>query len=58
MKNNTVFKACAFTGHRSSKLPWDYDEKAATCMEFKFRLREALEYVRRGHQAFERTGGI
>ena len=59
MKNNTVFKACAFTGHRPSKLPWDYDEKAATCMEFKFRLREALEYlIGKGYVDFLSGGAL
>ena len=59
MKNKTVFKACAFTGHRPSKLPWDYDEKAATCMEFKFRLREALEYlIGKGYVDFLSGGAL
>ncbi len=38
-------KRCAFTGSRPSKLPWGEDERDSRCMVFKFRLREALEYL-------------
>ena len=38
-------KVCAFTGHRPQKMPWGYDEADMRCLEFKFRLREALEYL-------------
>ena len=59
MKNKSVCKACAFTGHRPGKLPWGYDEKAATCMEFKFRLRESLEYlIGKGYVDFLSGGAL
>ena len=40
-------------------MPWGYDEKAATCMEFKFRLREALEYlIGQGYTDFMSGGAL
>lgn len=38
-------RACAFTGYRPQKLPWGSDERDVRCLEFKFRLRESLEYL-------------
>ena len=38
-------KTCAFTGHRPEKMPWGKDENSPSGVEFKFRLREALEYL-------------
>ena len=38
-------KTCAFTGHRPEKMPWGKDENGPLGIEFKFRLREALEYL-------------
>lgn len=38
-------KTCAFTGHRPEKMPWGKDENSPAGIEFKFRLREALEYL-------------
>lgn len=40
-----ICKACAFTGYRPSKMPWGYDEADIRCLDFKFRLRESLEYL-------------
>jgi len=52
-------KACAFTGYRPSKMPWGFDERDARCMEFKFRLREALEYlVGKGYVDFLSGGAL
>lgn len=45
IKKRGLCKCCAFTGYRPAKLPWGYDEKDAGCVEFKFRLRESLEYL-------------
>lgn len=45
MKSKSICKTCAFTGYRPSKMPWGYDETDARCVEFRFRLREALEYL-------------
>ena len=46
---NTV----AFTGHRPEKLPWGTNEKSPEGALFKFRLREALEYlIGRGYVNF------
>ena len=40
-------------------MPWGYDEKAATCSEFKFRLREALEYlIGHGYKDFMSGGAL
>ena len=41
----TLCKRCAFTGYRPGKMPWGFDERDGRCLEFKFRLREALEYL-------------
>ena len=46
-------KCCAFTGYRPSKMPWGNDETDTRCLEFKFRLRESLEYlIGRGYVDF------
>ncbi|MBQ3423871.1 MAG: DUF1273 family protein [Clostridia bacterium] len=42
---NSVCKCCAFTGYRPARMPWGSDESDVRCLEFKFRLREALEYL-------------
>ena len=42
---NSSIKACAFTGHRPSKMPWGEDENSPEGVLFKFRLRESLEYL-------------
>ena len=39
------FKTVAFTGHRPEKLPWGTDEMCTEALMYKFRLREALEYL-------------
>ena len=38
-------RVCALTGYRPQKMPWGEDERDPRCAEFKFRLREALEYL-------------
>lgn len=38
-------KTCTFTGHRPEKMPWGKDENGPLGLEFKFRLRESLEYL-------------
>ena len=54
-----VCKTCAFTGYRPSKMPWGYDETDARCVEFRFRLREALEYlVGKGYTDFMSGGAL
>ena len=46
-------KSCAFAGHRPEKMPWGKDENSPAGIEFKFRLREALEYlIGRGYTDF------
>ena len=48
-----TMKACAFTGHRPEKMPWSKDENGPLGIEFKFRLRETLEYlIGRGYTDF------
>ena len=43
----------AFTGHRPEKLPWGTDENSPAAVLYKFRLREALEYmIGRGYTTF------
>ena len=44
-KRRGLCKRCAFTGYRPQKMPWGFDEMDPTCLEFKFRLRESLEYL-------------
>ena len=47
------FKTVAFTGHRPEKLPWGTNENSPDGALFKFRLREALEYlIGRGYVNF------
>ena len=47
------FKTVAFTGHRPEKLPWGTNENSPEGALFKFRLREALEYlIGRGYVNF------
>ncbi len=54
-----VCRCCAFTGYRPGKLPWGSDERDARCMEFKFRLRESLEYlIGRGYVHFLSGGAL
>lgn len=36
---------CAFTGHRSGKLPWRYDETDPRCLDLKARIRDVIEAV-------------
>ena len=38
-------KTVAFTGHRPEKLPWGNNDNSADALMYKFRLREALEYL-------------
>jgi len=59
MKNKSICKTCAFTGYRPSKMPWGYDETDARCVEFRFRLREALEYlIGQGYTDFMSGGAL
>ena len=39
----SLCKRCAFTGYRPQKMPWGEDETHPLCIEFKARLRRALE---------------
>ena len=36
-------RACAFTGHRASKLPWRYNENDPRCRELKQRIFDVVE---------------
>ena len=36
---------CTFTGHRSSKLPWGYNEEDPRCRELKQRIYDTAEAV-------------
>lgn len=59
MKSKSICKTCAFTGYRPSKMPWGYDETDARCVEFRFRLREALEYlIGQGYTDFMSGGAL
>ena len=59
MKNKSICKTCAFTGYRPSKMPWGYDETDARCVEFRFRLRDALEYlIGQGYADFMSGGAL
>ena len=59
MKSKSICKTCAFTGYRPSKMPWGYDETDARCVEFRFRLREALEYlIGKGYTDFMSGGAL
>lgn len=59
MKNKSICKTCAFTGYRPSKMPWGYDETDARCVEFRFRLRESLEYlIGKGYTDFMSGGAL
>ena len=44
--------AC-FTGHRSQKLPWGFNEKDERCLAMKIRLRNAIEAaIQEGYKTF------
>ena len=59
MNTKSICKACAFTGYRPSKMPWGYNETDARCVEFRFRLREALEYlIGKGYTDFMSGGAL
>lgn len=46
-------KSCAFTGHRPEKMSWGNDENSPEGVLFKFRVREAIEYlIDRGYTDF------
>ena len=36
---------CSFTGHRSAKLPWGYNEEDPRCQDLKQRIFDAVEAV-------------
>ena len=38
-------RACCFTGHRESKLPWRGNERDAACIRLKQRICDAVEAV-------------
>ena len=42
---NEFGKACSFTGHRSAKLPWKYDERDLRCIKFKENLSAVIGAV-------------
>lgn len=55
----SICKTCAFTGYRPAKMPWGYDETDARCAEFRFRLRETLEYlIGKGYVDFMSGGAL
>ena len=57
--NRRTCKCCAFAGYRPAKMPWGYDERDARCAEFRFRLRESLEYlIGRGYVDFMSGGAL
>ena len=59
MNTKSTCKTCAFTGYRPSKMPWGYDETDARCVEFRFRLRESLEYlIGKGYTDFMSGGAL
>lgn len=59
MNTKSICKTCAFTGYRPSKMPWGYDETDARCVEFRFRLRESLEYlIGKGYTDFMSGGAL
>lgn len=43
MIKNDLYKCCAFTGHRPSKLPWKYNEEDKRCIELKAVLAQQIE---------------
>ena len=52
-------KTCAFIGHRPDKMPWGNDENGPEGILFKFRLREAIEYlIGRGFTDFLSGGAL
>ena len=53
LPSRSSIKSVAFTGHRPEKLPWGTEENSPEGVLFKFRLREALEYlIARGYVNF------
>lgn len=39
---NELYRCCAFTGHRPSKLPWKYDENDNRCIALKAVLAQQI----------------
>jgi uncharacterized phage-like protein YoqJ len=38
-------KACSFTGHRESKLPWQADESDSRCLDIKEKIADTVEAI-------------
>ena len=46
-------KVACFTGHRSQKLPWGFNEEDSRCKKMKERLRvEIVKAIQRGYRTF------
>ena len=56
-KGKPGYKRCAFTGHRPQKLPFGFDEKDPRCIDFKQRIREAVERLINNGYAHFISGG-
>lgn len=58
-KAKTAYKRCAFTGYRPQKMPFGFDENDPRCIDFKRRLREAIEdLIGQGYAHFLSGGAL
>lgn len=42
-ENFDILKTCSFTGHRSQKLPWRFNENDKRCLAMKTILKNHIE---------------
>ena len=53
------YKRCAFTGYRPQKMPFGFNEADPRCVEFKTRLRDAIEgLIGKGYAHFISGGAM
>lgn len=53
VENFDILKTCSFTGHRSQKLPWRFDENDKRCLAMKTILKNHIEEaIQKGYNTF------
>ena len=53
VENFDILKTCSFTGHRSQKLPWRFDENDKRCLAMKTILKNHIEEaIQNGYDTF------
>ena len=58
-KTGRSYRRCAFSGYRPQKMPFGFNESDPRCVEFKARLREAIEgLIGEGYAHFISGGAL